>query len=112
MFPEVRQALEELYLEPDGGEFVIATNDRSSLKNLRTVFEKILRKAGVDPWQRLFQNLRASRETELAQEYAIHLVTAWLGNTPKVAMDHYLQVRDEDFTKAAQIPAQQSAAMP
>ena len=103
LFPEVRQALGELYLEPDGGEYVIATNDRSSQKNLRTVFEKILRKAGVDPWQRLFQNLRASRETELAQDHAIHLVTAWLGNTPKVAMEHYLQVRDEDFTKAALI---------
>ena len=110
LFPEVRQALEELFLEPDGGEFVISTNDRSSQKNLRTVFEKILRKAGVDPWQRLFQNLRASRETELAQEYAIHLVTAWLGNTPKVAMDHYLQVRGEDFDKAAQNPAQQPLA--
>jgi integrase len=110
LFPEVRQTLEELYLEPDGGEFVISTNDRSSQKNLRTVFEKILRKAGVDAWQRLFQNLRASRETELAQEHAIHLVTAWLGNTPKVAMEHNLQVRDEDFDKAAQIPAQQPPA--
>ncbi len=112
LFPEVRQALDELYLEPDGGEFVISTNDRSSQKNLRTVFEKILRKAGVDPWQRLFQNLRASRETELVQEHTIHLVTAWLGNTPKVAMEHYLQVRDEDFAKAAQIPAQQQSATP
>ncbi len=100
LFPEVRHVLDELYLEPDGGEFVIATNDRSSQKSLRTVFEKILRKAGVDPWQRLFQNLQASRETELAQDHAIHLVTAWLGNTPKVAMEHYLQVRDEDFAKA------------
>ena len=112
LFPEVRHVLGELYLEPDGGEFVIATNDRSSQTNLRTVFEKILRKAGVDPWQRLFQNLRASRETELAQDHAIHLVTAWLGNTPKVAMEHYLQVRDEDFAKAAQIPAQQQSATP
>ncbi|MBS0203888.1 MAG: hypothetical protein JSS49_13365 [Planctomycetes bacterium] len=49
----------------------------------------------------LFQNLRSSRETELAQEYSIHLVTAWLENTPKVAMEHYLQVRDEDFAKAS-----------
>ena len=66
LFHEVRQVLDELYLEPDGGEFVIATNDRSSQKNLRTVFEKILRKAGVDPWPRLMQNLRSSRETALA----------------------------------------------
>lgn len=101
LFPEVRKALDELYLEPDGGDFVISTNNRSARKNLRTVFEKILIKAGVDQWERIFQNLRSSRETELAQKYSIHLVTAWLGNTPKVAMDHYLQVRDEDFAKAA-----------
>ena len=100
LFPEVRRVLEEFYLEPDGGEFVIATNDRSSSKNLRTVFEKILRKAGVDPWPRLMQNLRSSRETELANEYPIQTVTAWLGNTPKVALENYLQVRKEDFTKA------------
>ncbi len=87
LFHEVRQVLDELYLEPDGGEFVIATNDRSSQKNLRTVFEKILRKAGVDPWPRLMQNLRSSRETELAREYPLQTVTAWLGNTPKVALE-------------------------
>ena len=29
----------QLYLEQDGGEFVIATNDRSSATNLRTVFD-------------------------------------------------------------------------
>ncbi len=106
LFPEVRRVLEEFYLEPDGGEFVIATNDRSSAKNLRTMFEKILRKAGVDPWPRLMQNLRSSRETELANEYPIQTVTAWLGNTPKVALENYLQVRDEDFTKAIGVQPQ------
>ena len=64
------------------------------------MFEKILLKAGVDPWPRLMQNLRSSRETELAREYPLQTVTAWLGNTPKVALENYLQVRDEDFTKA------------
>ena len=103
-FLEVRQVLSELYLEPDGGEFVISTNDRSSQKNLRTVFEKILKRAGVDPWTRLFQNLRASRETELARIHPIQAVTAWLGNTPKVALENYLQVRDEDFAAAIAAP--------
>ena len=110
---EVRSILEELFLEPDGGEFVITSKDRSSAKNLRTVFEKILRKAGVDPWPRLMQNLRSSRETELAREYPLQTVTAWLGNTPRVALENYLQVRDEDFSNAAKttrIPTQQASA--
>ena len=51
------------------------------------------------------QNLRSSRETELAREYPLQTVTAWLGNTSKVALENDLQVRDEDFTKVAQILA-------
>lgn len=70
--------------------------------NLRTTFEKIIRRAGIDQWPRLFQNLRASRETELMQNHPIHVVTAWIGNTPNIALGHYLQTLDADFEKAIQ----------
>ena len=60
----------------------------------------ISRKAGVEPWPRLFQNLRASRETELANSFPLHVVTSWLGNTPSVADRHYLQVTSEHFAQA------------
>ncbi len=68
-------------------------------------------RAGLDePWPRLFHNLRASRETELAADFPLHVVTAWLGNTPKIALKHYLMVAESDFAKAvagaAQNPAQ------
>src|SRR5208283_3720065 len=33
--------------------------------------------------------------------FPIHVVTAWIGNTVKVAMKHYLQVTDADFDRAA-----------
>ena len=68
-----------------------------------------------DPLARLFHNLRASRETEFVESYPLQVVTGWLGNTPKVAMEHYLKVCDSDFDratrdgtteKAAHIPAQ------
>ena len=29
--------------------------------------------------------MRASRETELAKDFPIYVVMAWLGNTPKIA---------------------------
>ena len=45
--------------------------------------------------------LCSSRETELAAEYPLHVVTAWLGNTPKIAMKHYLMVTDSDYELAA-----------
>lgn len=34
----------------------------------------------------------------------MHVVTAWLGNTPKIALKHYLKVTDADFQKAMQNP--------
>jgi len=45
--------------------------------------------------------MRASREAELAKEYPIHVVRTWLGNTPRTAMKHYLQVTDTDFERAS-----------
>jgi hypothetical protein len=86
--------------------------------NPRTSFEKIVRRAGLTPWPRLFHNLRASRETELVGRFPIQTVTAWLGNTPSVAMKHYLMTTDGHFDaavqgdeKAVQIPVQQPSEM-
>ena len=71
--------------------------------NLRTTFEKIVKRAGLEPWPKLFHALRSSRETELAQEFPIHVVTAWLGNTPSIALRYYLLTTDSDFEKAAAV---------
>ena len=61
---------------------------------------RIIEKAKLDPWPRLFQNLRASRQTELANEYPIHVVFERMGNSQLVAAKHYLQVTDEHFVQA------------
>ncbi len=105
LFPEVRTALEELMIEPDGSDYVIKNQRQGTDTNLRTTLEKIIIKAKIEPWQKPFQNLRSSRETELAHEYPVHVVTKCLGNSPKVAMAHYLQVRDTDFAKASGVIA-------
>ena len=89
-------------------EFVI-TRYRDSNANLRTQFERIIRRAGLEPWEKLFQNLRSTRETELAEEFPIQVVTAWLGNPEPVARKHYLQVTDAHFAKATQNPTQSGA---
>lgn len=100
LFPELRPYLEAAQeLAPDGARYVVGRY-RESSTNLRTQFKRILRKAAVQPWERLFQNLRASRETELANTFPLHVVTAWLGNTPTVATQHYLTVTDQHFEQA------------
>ncbi len=80
--------------------------------NLRTQLHKIIQRAGLTPWPKAFQNLRFTRETELAETFPIHVVTKWLGNSPKIAIKHYLQVTEDHFAKAleaAQNPAQLGA---
>jgi integrase len=72
------------------------------------VYAGILRaveRANVARWPKLLVNLRASRETELMKQDTAHLVHAWIGNTGKVAEDHYLMVTDEDFLRAASRPS-------
>ena len=60
----------------------------------------IIKRAGVKPWGKLWQNLRSSCATELADQFPEHVLTKWLGNTPKVAKEHYLQVTDEHWRRA------------
>jgi integrase len=111
IFPELRHHLEEVWdMAEPGSEFVI-TRYRNKSVNLRTQLERILGKAGLQAWPKLFQNLRSTRETELSATYPIHVVCAWLGNSPAVAVKHYLQVTDADFESAANGSAKCSAPL-
>ena len=78
-------------------------------QNLSTKLRRTIRKAGLTPWPKLYQNLRSARHTELTDRFPIHVVCAWLGNSQSVAMEHYLQVTDEHFRQAAQKAAQSVA---
>lgn len=83
----------------EGSTFVV-TRYRETTQNLRTTFQKIVKRAGLPPWPKLFQNIRSTRETELAEQYPLQAVTAWMGNSQLVAATHYLQLTDAPFEKA------------
>jgi len=115
LFPELRPYLQavlnELLADFDPkerrlSEQPVITRYRDRNSNLRTQLQRIIRKAGLTPWPKLFQNLRSTRETELAEEYPMHVVCYWIGNSQAVAKRHYLQTTEEHFAKAAQNPAQ------
>jgi hypothetical protein len=109
IFPELRPYLAEAFEQaPDGAIYVI-NRYRDSNANLRTQFNRIIRRAGLEPWPKLFHNLRASRETELAKDYPIHVVCSWIGHAAAIAQKHYLQVTEQDFERAAQGTAQNTA---
>ncbi|MBI1311365.1 tyrosine-type recombinase/integrase [bacterium] len=112
IFPELVEPLRDAWEQSDHGnpsDYVISRHRPASVidsagnwrnANLRTPFQKIIRKAGIEPWPKLFQNLRSTRETELAGEHPLHIVCAWIGNTERIAAKHYLQVTDEHFAAA------------
>jgi integrase len=101
IFAELRPYMDAAFDDAeDGAEFVIARY-RDPRVNLRSRLTDIIYKAGLTPWSKLWHNLRATRETELAESYPIHVVCQWIGNSEAVAKRHYLQVTDEHFAQAA-----------
>jgi integrase len=100
LFPELLKPLMEVQEQAATGSVFVITRYRSSNQNLRTEFNRIVKRAGIIPWQKPFQNLRSTRETELMETYPSHVVCRWIGNSEAVARKHYLQTTDEHFAKA------------
>lgn len=112
LFDELRPLLSAVYdAAPEGSVYVISRY-RDAKQNLRTQLARTIRASGLTPWPKLWQNLRASRATELAAEHPAHVAAAWLGHSTVVAAKHYWQVTDEDFDKAARNPARKQAQQP
>ena len=109
LFPELRPYLEAVFDEAEPGTTYVITKHRIASANLRTTLERICKRAGVQLWERAFQNMRATRETELTREHPLHVVVQWLGNSAPIAARHYLTVTDEDFARAAQGGAESGA---
>ncbi len=112
LFPELRSWLLEVFEEqgrPTSGPVIVRhrpahrpeTKDQTREKNWRTRLKQIIVKAGLEPWPKVFQNLRATRETELCDSYPLHVVVKWIGNSEAIAREHYLQVTDDYFDRAA-----------
>lgn len=103
IFPELMPYLQAAFDEAaEGSEHIITTFElrRSTSAYLRKIMRQIIRKAGLTPWPRTFQNLRSSCQTELTQKYGWD-VCNWMGNSQAVAQAHYLQASDEVMDRAA-----------
>ena len=72
-------------------------------RNNSQELKRLLTKLDIPIWKRLFQNLRASCETDLIKAgHPAHVVAYWMGHTPAVAMKHYLQVTEDDYRRATE----------
>lgn len=99
LFPEIREHLQAVFDAAPVGSVNVIWRYREGA-NLNPHFRRIIKRAGLVPWDRTWHNLRASRQTELAATFPLHTVCAWIGNTKAIAAGHYLQVTDADWTRA------------
>src|SRR5207244_12063515 len=83
------------------GTGTVISRYREASANLPTQLLRIIRRAGLKAWPRVFHNLRATRENELAATYPIHVVCRWIGNSALIANKHYLSGTDDYFEMAA-----------
>jgi integrase len=108
--PKLRPILQDLFDRAEPGTEAVVPRLRDARANLRTTFQKIIERAGVKPWPRLFHNMRASCATDWAERYAGHVVASWLGHSPTIAAKHYLQTRDAHYRLAAGLEGVQEAS--
>ncbi len=97
----MRPVLQDLFDHAQVGAERIIPRFGDPSVNLRPMLHRIIERAGHAPWPRLFQNLRASCATDWVQRYPGHAVAKWMGHSPPIAAQHYLQDRDADFDAAA-----------
>jgi len=101
MWPELRHLLLLAHERAPVGSAYVFEKYRDSAANLRTHGERIVRRAGLTPWAKLWQNCRVTRENELCQTWPEHLVAKWVGHSRAVAREFYLKALPSDFERAA-----------
>lgn len=100
---KILPGLVEVRICSTDGDVHVITRYRDATQNPRTTFKKIIKRAGLVPWPKPFQNLWASRSTELEDQFATHVAAKWLGHSPQVARQHYHMVHDEHFERATKV---------
>ena len=107
MDPTVASELSTLRTHQADADAVFA--GLASQVSLRTQFHRIIKRAGHQPWPRLFQNLRASCATDWVERFPAHEVAKWLGHSPLVAQQHYLMPNDLHFQAASHAQTRSSS---
>jgi integrase len=99
LLPQIERELLKLHLEAeDGAEYVFP--DIRHDTNLGQALERMITRAGVKRWPKLWLNLRASAATDFARSLPSHVASEICGHTEEVAKEHYWQVSDVDLDSA------------
>lgn len=107
MFPELLPYVKKVVSSSKAKQRDFIFSDRyrnCSEANITNTMRRAIKKAGLKIWPKLWTNLRASRETELLRSFDIKDVCNWIGNSPGVALKHYLRADNDALRKATRTP--------
>jgi integrase len=94
---ELRPHLERAYAEREEGAVYVVPRVRV-ISNLGTHAKRLVKKAGITPWPKLFVNMRGSCSDDLERRgIPEKAINAWIGNTARLRSKHYHAVRAEDW---------------
>jgi integrase len=106
--PQLRVLLADAFDAAEPGSVYIIAKHRG--ENLRTEMMRIVKRAGLEPWERIFHNLRASCEEDWAKIAPMPDVCRWIGHDMRTAQRHYLPGCDESYAAVTgAFPVQQPA---
>jgi len=98
--PKLMKLLQDRFAEAEEGQqHLVAIGGKGAvIRQVRAIWKR----AGVEPWKRLWQTLRQSCEKEWAETFPQYAVSKWIGHSITISGRHYANdVPDELFTKAA-----------
>lgn len=98
----LREQLRELQRQAEPGAIYVFPHVGTSA-SLRNAMLRFLKAAGLNPWDKLWQNLRASAATDYARQLPAHVAAAICGHTTQIAREHYWTVADSDLERAMQM---------
>ncbi len=103
IMPELEELLREAWACAPEGEDKVFQLSKGTDTNLRTRLRRLIIRAGLTPWPRLWHSMRASFITDLIRRgFPEYVVTDWAGNSVKVAREHYLMTTESYFQEASQ----------
>lgn len=100
LFPQLRKELEAWKREADASPDDRVISRFSEQTNPGPLLRKILQKAGITPWPRLIQNLRASATMDITRCCKPSDESEWLGHSALVSLQHYQRSTQDAFNAA------------
>ncbi len=95
--PALHDELFAGYMEAGGAEYVVG-----ELRSPWRTFRAVCTRADVAPWTRWCHTLRKNCEQDwLEAGVGIHALTDMLGNSPAVALKHYLRAGEADYDRVS-----------